>query len=254
MTLGFTLMSLAMSIWIYSGKSIWSQMESWRKKRSAACFFYFALMEGLQYIQYLVIDQCDNPINNFTTILGWIHISFQPIFSNLAMSAIDRRNLDRSREETWRAMIKLSFYSSFFLSLRIIIPLIFSADTVSKFFDMCNSEVDSVCTKSESVRSCSVSGRYHIGWQFYLIKQSYLFPNLAMHFILMFIIPFAMNLHFESLLLFFTGPFLCIFFETDDGERSAIWCFFSIMEALITFGSQLLIILRGRNPLKSKSQ
>jgi hypothetical protein len=59
----------------------------------ASMFFWFALMEFLQFIQYLVINNCSNPVNIFWTTFGWIHIAFQPSFSNLAMSALNKGNL-----------------------------------------------------------------------------------------------------------------------------------------------------------------
>jgi hypothetical protein len=56
-------------------------------------FFWFVLMEFLQFIQDLVINDCSNPVNIFWTTFGWIHIAFQPFFSNLAMSALNKGNL-----------------------------------------------------------------------------------------------------------------------------------------------------------------
>jgi hypothetical protein len=44
---------------------------------------YFSLMEILQFFQYKVVDQCDNPINKLLTIIGYLHICFQPLFANI---------------------------------------------------------------------------------------------------------------------------------------------------------------------------
>ncbi|MCD4674684.1 MAG: DUF5765 domain-containing protein [Desulfobacula sp.] len=44
---------------------------------------YFTLMELLQAVTYSYIDQCDNPVNQVLTLLGFIHISFQPFFINM---------------------------------------------------------------------------------------------------------------------------------------------------------------------------
>ena len=44
---------------------------------------YFTLMELLQAVTYSYIDQCDNPVNQVLTLLGFIHISFQPLFINM---------------------------------------------------------------------------------------------------------------------------------------------------------------------------
>ena len=40
------------------------------------------VMEALQLVGYLVINQCDNPINQAVTLLSILHIVFQPFFIN----------------------------------------------------------------------------------------------------------------------------------------------------------------------------
>jgi len=44
---------------------------------------YFALMELLQAVTYIYIDLCDNPSNQILTLLGYIHVAFQPFFVNM---------------------------------------------------------------------------------------------------------------------------------------------------------------------------
>ena len=44
---------------------------------------YFALMELLQAVTYVYIDLCDNPNNQILTLLGYLHVSFQPFFVNM---------------------------------------------------------------------------------------------------------------------------------------------------------------------------
>src|ERR1700682_4620171 len=43
---------------------------------------YFSLMELLQAFTYSVIDQCSLPSNQIATLLGYLHIAFQPFFIN----------------------------------------------------------------------------------------------------------------------------------------------------------------------------
>lgn len=50
------------------------------------CIFYFFLMEFLQGFQYFWINDCDSSINQYLTMLGYLHICFQPFFSNLYVS------------------------------------------------------------------------------------------------------------------------------------------------------------------------
>ena len=44
---------------------------------------YFALMELLQAATYVYIDLCDNPSNQILTLLGYLHVAFQPFFVNM---------------------------------------------------------------------------------------------------------------------------------------------------------------------------
>ena len=41
---------------------------------------YFSLMELLQFLTYFVINLCHLPFNQMLTLLGYLHISFQPFF------------------------------------------------------------------------------------------------------------------------------------------------------------------------------
>ena len=250
LTFIFSITSLGVALWAMTGKGFWKDMEKWRRRRVEACFAYFCLMELLQFIQYLVIDQCDNYVNTISTALGYIHICWQPLFTNLIMSALDRKNLDKSRDNTWSVIFKACFIIGFFMAARIIIPAIVTPYALERFFHPCYTEMDGLCADRNSWRTCSTTGIYHIRWNFKMIRSSYLFPNIGLHFITMFVLPFAMGMHFESILLFASGPGLAIFFPVDDGERSSIWCFFSVMEELITFGSQILAIHYAKNKNK----
>ena len=246
LSLVFCLTSLGVAFWAMTGKGIWKDMELWRRHRVEACFAYFCFMELLQFIQYFVIDQCDNIINEISTALGYLHICFQPFFTNLIMSALDRKNLDQTRENTWKAVFKFCLVVAVFMSGRIIIPAILTQDQVERYFEPCYHEMDGLCAEKQSWRTCSTTGVFHIRWSFKMLRGSYLFPNIGLHFICMFALPFAMGMHFESILLFASGPGLAIFFPVDDGERSSIWCFLSVMEELITFGSQIIAIHLSR--------
>lgn len=252
LSLLFSITSLGVAIWSSTGKGIWANMALWRRHRVQACFAYFCLMELLQFIQYLVIDQCDNIINTISTALGYIHICWQPLFTNLIMSALDRRNLNKSRDKIWIVIFKANILIGFFMAARIIIPAILSPETVQQYLRPCYHEMDGLCAEKSSWKTCSTTGKYHIRWNFRMLQSSYLFPNIGMHFITMFVLPFAMGMRFQSILLFASGPGLAIFFPVDDGERSSIWCFFSVMEELITFGSQILLIHFSKVDQKSK--
>ena len=48
---------------------------------------YFAMMEALQAYTYTVINQCQLPSNQIATVLGYLHIAFQPFFINADLHA-----------------------------------------------------------------------------------------------------------------------------------------------------------------------
>jgi hypothetical protein len=236
-TLAFTALSTGLGAWVLNGKGIWD-VERWRRLRIASMFFWFALMEFLQFIQYLVINDCSNPVNIFWTTFGWIHIAFQPFFSNLAMSALNKGNLRKERDETWQFIFRYCFVGGALMSLRILIPLFFWPDPASHgVLQQCSGEVEELC----GPRTCSTTGVFHIQWTFKMLKAGYAFPGIAFHFLAMFIAPILMGQTVGTIVLFLTGPGLALLFAgVKDGERAAIWCFFSIAEAAATTATQYI--------------
>ena len=230
-SLGFTLSSISLGIWVLTGKSLWSSLDPWRRRRISYCFFYFALMEGLQFFQYLVINQCDTTINIILTALGWVHICWQPLFSNFAFSALDPKNQKKERDETWKFVLKMCFASGLFMALRIAIPAFTQMSEESFLFKPCASEIEGVCGQ----KTCTENGIYHLKWTFKMLKPSYVFPSISAHFLFMFVAPFLLGLQLQSIILFMTGPAIALLFtKATDGERASIWCFFSIAESFIT--------------------
>jgi len=61
-----------------------------KNTRMAVGVFWFFLMEFLQGLQYYVIDDCANPWNKFFTLLGLIHICYQPYFTHILNSALTK--------------------------------------------------------------------------------------------------------------------------------------------------------------------
>lgn len=230
MTFGFTVLSCAIGTWVLLGRGMWNT-DLWRRIRISACFYWFAFMEFIQFVQYLVIDDCSNLINIIWTAFGWFHIAFQPFFSNLAFSALDQRNLNKKREETWGFILKYTFVAGFCMSLRLIIPATLN---IGNLLDMCDETTEGVC----GPQTCSTNGLYHVQWIFKMLNPSYPFPTIALHFIGMFVMPALMGLTMGSIILFATGPLISAFFPVRDGERSSIWCFFSIAECFITVLTQ----------------
>ncbi|OHT09971.1 hypothetical protein TRFO_20957 [Tritrichomonas foetus] len=236
LTLAFTLLSICIGVYIVLGQGIWGRMDRWRRNRVSWCFFYFAFMEGLQFFQYLVIDDCADVKNIFSTQLGWYHICWQPLFSNLAFSALDPKNLKGEREQTWKYIFWVCAISGFLMAVRMIIPTF--TDAQNEFMILCTEKMEGVCGPI----TCSQSGQYHIRWTFKMLKPTYVFPGLSAHFMNMFVTPLLMGQTLGSIALFVTGPLIACFFDVSDGEQASIWCFFSIMETIITAATQYMAV------------
>jgi hypothetical protein len=216
---------------VLSGKSLWGTLEKWQRRRVSYCFFYFAFMEGLQFFQYLVIDDCSSLANIILTALGWVHICWQPLFSNFAFSALDAKNNKEERKDTWNFVLKFAFVAGFLMALRIVIPVFTEATEDSFMFKPCNEQIEGVCGE----KTCTENGVYHLKWTFKMLKPAYVFPSISVHFLLMFVAPFLLGLRLESIVLFLTGPAIAVLFtKATDGEKASIWCFFSIAESFIT--------------------
>ncbi|OHS96314.1 hypothetical protein TRFO_37532 [Tritrichomonas foetus] len=59
-----------------------------------------------------------------------------------------------------------------------------------------------------------------------------------------------MGLTAGSLILFCTGPLISVLFPVRDGERSSIWCFFSIAECFITVMTQYMALRQAQKVAK----
>jgi len=107
---------------------------------------YFSSMELLQAFTYTVIDDCSSPSNQIATLLGYLHIAFQPFFINaISMYFIP----DEIRQK-----ISIPVYA-FCFAVAIYMIL------ASYPFSWSGSCVGSLCSE----RLCSVSGSWHIAWE-----------------------------------------------------------------------------------------
>jgi hypothetical protein len=253
LTFGFTVFSGLIAAWILSGQGIW-KIEAWRRLRIASCFIWFALMEFLQFGQYLVLNDCTSTLNIFWTLFGWVHISFQPLFSNLAFSGLDQRNTQKERDHTWTFIRNFCIATGALMSARIILPyFITPTQGTGGMFDLCTEAGEGFCAE----RTCATTGVFHVQWTFRLLKAGYALPNIAMHFMNMFVTPMLMGQSLGAIVLFATGPGIALLFPgAKDGERAAIWCFFSIAEAFLTVLTQYFAvrIAMGKSDEKAKEQ
>lgn len=179
---------------------------------------YFALMEALQAAGYLVVDQCDNPLNQSVALLSFLHIVFQPFFINaFAMELVPAPVRARSR-----VTVYLVCGASAVMMLLQLYPFSW-ADVCRTGSTLCGPEL------------CTVSGEWHIGWevpfngllrpveQFLGVHAT--FPTYALA---AFVVPLFYGawrfVIFHALL----GPILASLLTDNPNEMPAIWCLFSI--------------------------
>lgn len=177
---------------------------------------YFALMEILQYFQYMVIDQCDNEYNKLLTNIGYIHICFQPLFFNLWLFEFTKKpNF-------------IFIYMSFFAGILLTSRIFFVKDD-----ELCDGKHEPLCGDN----TCSFSGKRHIAWNLRLrAAGKYWFtPSIGLHFF-MWVIPVLTIFQIKpALAMLLTGPYLGYFLTNNIHEQPTIWCYTVIAQMILTF-------------------
>ena len=184
---------------------------------------YFSLMEALQAYTYSVIDQCSLPSNQIATLLGYLHIAFQPFFINaLSMYFIPREVRER---------IQGIVYTLCFIATIIMIIQLYPFDWAGE----CDPRRP-LCAKS----LCSVSGNWHIAWDVPVngiwnelsnatIIRSWFYGYAFVAFYL----PFLYGSWRIALYHLTLGPALAKLLTDNLNEQPAVWCLLSIGILLI---------------------
>jgi hypothetical protein len=177
---------------------------------------YFALMEILQFFQYKVIDQCNNQYNKFLTIIGYLHICFQPLFINIWLFAFTANpNF-------------IFLYMAFFAGLLLASRIFFVKDN-----ELCDGKNEPLCGKN----TCTFSGERHLAWNLRLRAPGtgWVTPSIGLHFF-MWVTPVLVMFQIKPLLaMLLTGPYLGLLLTNNIHEQPAIWCYTGIAQMIITF-------------------
>ncbi|MCX7338382.1 MAG: DUF5765 domain-containing protein [Alphaproteobacteria bacterium] len=203
------------------------------KKKPTALWIslgYFSLMEALQAYTYSVIDQCSLPSNQIATLLGYLHIAFQPFFVNLiSMHFIP---------DDVRKKIQGPVYCLCFAAAIIMILQVYPFDWAG------------VCTPTRPLCSktlCSVTGSWHVAWNIPIngignsllnipIVLAYIFSGAYPYTLVATVLPFIYGSWRVTLYLLLSGPLLAQLLTNNKNERPAVWC-------LLSAGMLLIIIL-----------
>ncbi len=178
---------------------------------------YFSLMELLQGYTYSVIDQCGLPANQIATMLGYLHICFQPFFANMiALYFVPQEVRVRVMPWAWA----VSGGSAMFMLLQVY-PFDWSGLCVLGR-TLCGPEL------------CSVSGNWHIAWEIPLnnigvISQNWLFAHgFLTYMFAVFIFPLLYGSWRLNLFHITFGPVLARLTTDNPNEVPAVWCLLSI--------------------------
>lgn len=201
-------------------------------KPLCAALGYFAGMEALQAYTYSVIDQCAAPENQMATLLGYLHIAFQPFFVN-AVSLHFIPQQVRERIQGW-------VYSACFLGALLFLirlypfewePWCYDSQRVLMFYRNWTFQVP-LCGEA----LCSYSGDWHIAWEV-PAKAFVAFENFFI--CTYFVLPVLYGSWRMTLYHLVSGPLLALLTTNNANEWAAVWCLYSIGLLAVTVKSPL---------------
>lgn len=182
---------------------------------------YFSLMELLQAFTYGVIDQCALPDNQIATMLGYLHIVFQPFFVNAFCLHFVPKEV---AQKLYKPVFALCFVATLIMILQV-----FPFDWAGQ----CN-PVRWLC----SDKLCSVHGNWHIAWLVPLNGIGNWFadnhwPPINAYSVVGFLLPILYGSWRMTLYHLALGPLLAMALTSNINEIPAVWCLLSIGLLLI---------------------
>lgn len=196
---------------------------------------YFSLMELLQAFTYSVIDACTLPSNQISTLLGYLHITFQPFF----VTAVSLYFIPAYV----RKQVAIPAYLCCFASAIFMLIQLYPFDWAG------------ICTPGRPLcgtQLCSVSGEWHIAWEvptngigniFYGGPVSFFTDGFPSYVLCVFILPILYGSWRVTVYHFLLGPFLAQKLTSNPNEWPAIWCLLSIGLLLIVVKSPVRKLL-----------
>ncbi len=185
---------------------------------------YFSVMELLQALTYFYIDKCDVYMNHLLTVIGVIHIAFQPFFIN-AISLYFVPARIRKKVAPW------AFTICFFGTVGTLVKL-YPFHLVTGSAAACISGVDTMCGSG----LCSVSGSWHLAWNVPLS----LHPNIFYtYYVPAFIVPIIYGSWRMTIYHCIFGPALAWILTKNPNEWPAVWCLLSVGYILVAWYTPL---------------
>jgi len=200
---------------------MWTGAACWKGPIPARmCVAYFAAMETLQAFQYSYVGLCDDPVNKVLTILGFVHLAFQPLFVNLYLGCF----MNNAQKKYLPLILGLCLFAGVMMSNRMVFTL---GDIP------CQYKVEPMC----GLTTCTFRGDVHLAWQMPLqhSDQDYFTPGFTLHFFMFYLPTFALGMYEYTIFLLLSGPFLGRALTSHNDEIPAIWCFFSIVQVIFPY-------------------
>jgi len=192
--------------------------------------FFFFTMELLQAVQYLFIATglqdpiCDTLANRVLTLLGFLHICFQPYFCHLINESI---TTDKK------------YFGRFIIVKRLCLigaALIIGRHLLSYFpaYNTMNDDISTEWLRGSKICTYKSASMHHLAWSVPFADPSYYVPGAALHSFLMFA-PFLAfyekkGMILQGCILFFSGPVMAAFISDNLMEQPSIWCLFSLAQ------------------------
>lgn len=187
---------------------------------------YFTAMEALQAAQYTVVDICGIPLNQILTIVGYVHIAFQPFFINMvAMYFIPVQIKERiSKTVYWLCAAAA-------VSMLIqLVPFAWAGQCLPGSM---------LCGKT----LCTVSGSWHIAWDIplnglYNLLFTLVHVSMPGYVLVGLLLPFIYGSWKLNLYQMLTGLVLACFLTSNPNEAAAVWCLLSIGICILIIGEK----------------
>ena len=215
-------------------------------------------MEALQSVQYwfiaddLLDAKCLKAMNQFLTILGYVHIQFQPYFTNLYLQAFRPATGKAGPNEdvAWALVQKLCLAQcALGLSRLVLSPGMNASDLSEAQKAWYRGSTDWL----EGEQLCTYKGSFHLAWALPLSQPTYFVGGMGVHFFMMFAPALCIGglSELDSVsFLMGTGPILAHLLTQNHHEQASIWCFFSTMQCAIGATSA---VIQHKQALKKKA-
>lgn len=181
---------------------------------------YFTLMETLQAFTYSVINQCGLPSNQVATLLGYLHICFQPFFVNMvALYFIPKR--------VARKVAPFAYAICFAAAIMMLIklyPFEWAIKCVPGERPMCGENI------------CAFRGNWHIAWS---LPINDMYDKFSWYLLAAFITPMLYGSWRFTFYQLVFGPVLARLTTDNLNEWPAIWCLLSIDLLILIMNSRI---------------